>query len=1342
MKYKLELNNKDQKLMSTKKGNKRTINYETLTTDKKPSMAQGTKNLDWGSLLKEIIKNKKNRENALKYKSRIEDSMRANQREREAEFEGNIISLAYKNGCLAAGGSSSNIQLAWVSKDNISPFKVLEGHSDMVTCLEFGDSSLELFSGGADNRLIFWRDCKMFQVFQDCGTTIRGLSWNQNTKILACGSQQENIFLYNIESGSKKLRLAQKTKANSESLAIGISPNSEFMASGGYNSNGYNSLFVFKFNNSSKKFSIMQQEKSPLNKVITCLRFSGDSKTLLTGTRHYTCYIWKYSKHDRKFEQHQSLTHHSDYLKSVFISQNGSWIITGSDDKTIKKYCLQSNGKFEIQKSYSGFRGEVWDAIISDDDKYIITSSMQPEVKIYPLEEEAQMDTKKSERVALLGNEQDKPIMNLKISEDGELMITNNITGIFKIFEKTNGRFELLQSLKKKEISERPLFPIGISYDNLMFMTSINGKVSIYSKISFTPKKCIKNNFSLLDSLTASDCDILTLTFFKKSYSFVTGAKDKKIKIWYFEKKLKKYNIRQVILSHRDWIFSLHVSQDDQILVSGSLNNEIQVFLRNGNKFNLFQKIESQSKKIRALITLKSGKILIAASDDKTIRTYFRDKNEGFYNEIQEFKNVHEETYYLFKSKNEKYLLSKGMKKGTMRIWGITSSGILPLTQLNAAVKVAVEPNFENIFQVKQELPSVTEVVALTQGPVLDEDFKLQKIIRNLFKAQEHGYNNFMVKEVFQDLFLYLKSHQKGHIDTRLQDNFLIHCKVNILLLCILSGFSDILRTALKEFGYNPFFYRDSEFDPLKVAVKLDNTACLDVLADFFKMHKLIFQLVITEKFFYECMKTSSKNFKSFVISIFFSNTKSYKMEIHTEFPIGSKNYEYFEANSRIVENSLYSEMKRKSGYNRNKGHLPEVVNFFVTSLPTDLSISCNSTYYILKAFSYFSNDQKMGKFRFYIKEIWMQNLGKLLVMSLVKIINFGLFTILFVWKINLLGNNKVAYNVLKWLALAISSFMFVIKAAGMAKAPKKIFDLMQFLTLVNLLVHFLGPILLILDTQTSAFSTSSENLVKTLSSICMLSYGLETTNLLLITKKFRTIFGIFQKVIIESIWLFFTLGFFLCLLSLLNLNIDKPRGTLASGNDYANEVDHLFNKVFALWDINTVQDYNELQYTFHILTVMILAIITPAYLFATVISIYNHYHNHEELNDLNFIHMTLLNNSYIFSIFKNLKFCKNRSEFRKNYKHFLTKRDLGDTFKWRIVKQLRDDMDSIVRKADQIEAQGGRMKESLNRLSMGHGTVTPNGLKGSRRTNSQNGGTRMIGGKSLDGINDIIDIY
>ncbi|MFX1365113.1 MAG: TIR domain-containing protein [Promethearchaeota archaeon] len=254
------------------------------------------------------------------------------------------------------------------------------------------------------------------------------------------------------------------------------------------------------------------KEFKPHDYAIYSLSISPDRKYIITGSADKTVKVWELESGN----SFQILEGHELEVTSVNISSDGSRIVTGSEDKTVKLWKLETGN---LLRNFTGHKGAIFGTLITPNDKYIIS-----------------------------------------ISEDKTAKIWN-------WFNK-----KLLRSLEGHEYS---INSVDITPDGKFIATSGEKSIKIWKWGTKEPAFSLEgHNFPIRSIAIGSKGDYL-----------VSGSYDKLIKIWNLESK----ELINTFEGHKGSINSVALSDDRQYIASGSGDKSLIVWnFNDGYKYGPF----------------------------------------------------------------------------------------------------------------------------------------------------------------------------------------------------------------------------------------------------------------------------------------------------------------------------------------------------------------------------------------------------------------------------------------------------------------------------------------------------------------------------------------------------------------------------------------------------------------------------------------------------------------------------------------------------------------------------------------------------------------------------------
>ena len=156
---------------------------------------------------------------------------------------------------------------------------------------------------------------------------------------------------------------------------------------------------------------------------------SPDGKTLASGSYDKTIKLWNLEtgQLEHTFREHSDRGH-SDIVYSVAISPDGQTLASGSGDKTIKLWNLETR---QLENTLTGHDGNVYSVAISPDESTLASGSGDGTIKLWNLETGNLQHT-------LTGH--DDPVYSVAISPDGKTLASGSGDGIIKLWNLETGK--------------------------------------------------------------------------------------------------------------------------------------------------------------------------------------------------------------------------------------------------------------------------------------------------------------------------------------------------------------------------------------------------------------------------------------------------------------------------------------------------------------------------------------------------------------------------------------------------------------------------------------------------------------------------------------------------------------------------------------------------------------------------------------------------------------------------------------------------------------------------------------------------------------------------------------
>ncbi len=239
----------------------------------------------------------------------------------------------------------------------------LTGHRDCVYSLQSGEQNNEFFSGAGDGMVVLWnlQNPDEGQLIAKLPNSVYALCYLRDQNLLVAGHNYDGIHVLNWKERKELTSLQLSKTAIFDIQSFG---NNLFVASGdgtvsvvdirdwsvikrisnsdksartlainiiqGELAVGYSDNYIRIFDLSN--YQLVREWQAHANSVF-CLAYSGDSKTLISGSRDARLKAWDAQA---KYEQTREVAAHLYAINHLAFSPNGKHFVTCSLDKSIK----------------------------------------------------------------------------------------------------------------------------------------------------------------------------------------------------------------------------------------------------------------------------------------------------------------------------------------------------------------------------------------------------------------------------------------------------------------------------------------------------------------------------------------------------------------------------------------------------------------------------------------------------------------------------------------------------------------------------------------------------------------------------------------------------------------------------------------------------------------------------------------------------------------------------------------------------------------------------------------------------------------------------------------------
>ncbi len=363
--------------------------------------------------------------------------------------------------------------------------------------------------------------------------------------------------------------------------------------------------------------------------------------------------------------QRHHLQGHDKSVRSVSISNDGKIIVSGSEDKTIKVWNLETGKTHTL----TGHDGEVWSVSITDNGKTIVSGSEDKTIKVWNLE------TRKGELIDTLTGHHGS-VLSVSISKDGQTIVSGSNDKTIKVWNLETRKGELIHTLTGHH---GPVISVNISNDgNTIVSGSKDKTIKVWN---------LETEKKLIHTLTGHTGSVLSVSISKDGKTIVSGSDDKTIKVWNLETrkgKLKGELIR-TLTGHDSWVESVSISNDGKTIVSGSDDKTIKVWnLETGAEIPT---LTGHDYQVNSVSISKDGKTIVSGSKDKTIKVWNLETGELIRTLGVDPLTGHHNWVESVSISNDGKTIVSGSRDKTIKVWNlekgelIRTLGVDPLTK-------------------------------------------------------------------------------------------------------------------------------------------------------------------------------------------------------------------------------------------------------------------------------------------------------------------------------------------------------------------------------------------------------------------------------------------------------------------------------------------------------------------------------------------------------------------------------------------------------------------------------------------------------------------------------------
>lgn len=302
----------------------------------------------------------------------------------------------------------------------------------------------------------------------------------------------------------------------------------------------------------------LHQTLSAHNDWVRCLSFTPDGTHLVSGSFDKTIKLWQLSTG----KLIHTLTDHPKGVFALAISPDGKLLASGSWDDTIKLWNLETG---TLVRNLSKHQGSVRSLAISADSRMLVSGSFDRTIELWQLPDGVPTQTIVTR----------KSIAAIALSADGRLIASTSENGnIVELWSLASGKL-IAQTVG----NNYGIGSLAIAPDSQTIAAgTVNGYLILWQFTGLSDDEC--QQIEPLQSIEAHAGQINACVFSPDGQHVITGSVDGKAKVWYKDEDLSFRNPARNILKGDlgRSVMSVAIASDGRSVAVGGADGTIQIW--------------------------------------------------------------------------------------------------------------------------------------------------------------------------------------------------------------------------------------------------------------------------------------------------------------------------------------------------------------------------------------------------------------------------------------------------------------------------------------------------------------------------------------------------------------------------------------------------------------------------------------------------------------------------------------------------------------------------------------------------------------------------------------------
>jgi len=282
---------------------------------------------------------------------------------------------------------------------------------------------------------------------------------------------------------------------------------------------------------------------------------------------------------------------HTSSVYGVAVTSDGKTVVSGSDDKTLKVWDLETG---RCRATFEGHASYVYGVAITSDGKTVVSGSGDKTLKVWDLETGRCRATFEGHTEGVLG---------VAVTSDGKTVVSGSWDKTLKAWDLETGRCRATFEGHTDEVW-------GVA-------VSPNGKTIVSGSWDKTLKVWDLETGRCGATFEGHASAVYGVAVSPNGKTVVSGSGDKTLKVW----DLETGRCRATFEGHTKGVFGVAVTSDGKTVVSGSWDETLKAWdLETGRCRATFG---GHTDVVRCVAVTSDGNMMVSGSDDETLRVWY-----------------------------------------------------------------------------------------------------------------------------------------------------------------------------------------------------------------------------------------------------------------------------------------------------------------------------------------------------------------------------------------------------------------------------------------------------------------------------------------------------------------------------------------------------------------------------------------------------------------------------------------------------------------------------------------------------------------------------------------------